>query len=121
MIRTIHKASGQTGTSGTTTQVTGNIASTAIKVGTGLATGILSGGATYLIEAITGIFPGGFNMVSTICVKRNDNAAQTAQLYWVKAGDRNDERETNNGFYLIIGLAIIAFTVVLIVNSRKSK
>ena len=133
MIRKIYKASGQTsangttGTTGTTgtssnaAQVGGSVANTAIKEGTSLAAGILSGGATYLIDAITGIFTGAFNLVGTLGTTRNNNAAQTQQLYWYTSKDRNEERETNNGFYVIVGLGIMALVVYLIVKSHKSK
>jgi len=135
MIRPIYKASGTTqndGTTATTTgtgqtntqvnaQVAGNVANTAITEGTKLAGGILSGGASYLIEAVTGIFTGMFNMIANIGITRNNNAARTAQTYWLLADNRNDDRETNNGFYAIIGLAIIALVVVLIVNHSKNK
>ena len=136
MIRRLHKASGASTPNGTSAQngtaqagasnpsaaqVGGSVANTAIKEGTGLVAGILSGGASYLIEAVTGIFTGAFNMVTTMGTTRNNNAAQTAQMYWYKAGDRNDERETNNGFYIIVGLAIIAALVLFIMNNNKSK
>ncbi len=135
MIRPVYKASGTTqnnGTTATTTgtgqtnaqvnaQVAGSVTNTAIKEGTGLAAGILTGGATYVIDAITSIFTGAFNMVTTIGTTRNNNAARTAQTYWYLADNRNDDRETNNGFYAIIGLALIALVVVLIVNHSKNK
>lgn len=124
MIRKIYKASGQTGTAdggSSNAQVAGSVANTAIKEGTGLAAGILSGGATYLIDAVTGIFTGMFNYLGDLGKTRNTNAAQTQQLYWYTSKDRNEERETNNGFYVIVGLGIMALVVYLIVKSHKSK
>ena len=126
MIRRLYKASGattqngtaQTGTTGPSTeQVIGSVANTAIKEGSSILAGVLSLGASYVIEAITGVF----SMVTNLGTTRNNNAAQTAQMYWYKAGDRNDERETNNGFYIIVGLAIIAALVLFIMNNNKSK
>lgn len=124
MIRKIYKVSGQTGTAdsgSSATQVRGSVANTAIKEGTGLLSGILSGGATYLIDAVTGIFTGAFNLIGSLGTTRNNNAAQTQQLYWYTSKDRNEERETNNGFYVIVGLGIMALVVYLIVKSHKSK
>ena len=137
MIRPVYKASGTntaktstgttTGTAASTSsapsggQIAGSVTNTAIKEGAGLAAGILSGGATYVLEAITSVFTGAFNLIGTLGTTRNNNAAATAQLYWYKAGDRNDDRETNNGFYAIMGLAIIGFIVYLIVKQAKSK
>ena len=124
MIRKIYKASGQTNTAdsgSSAAQVGGSVANTAIKEGTGLAAGILSGGATYLIDAVTGIFTGAFNLIGSLGATRNNNAAQTQQLYWYTSKDRNEERETNNGFYVIVGLGIMALVVYLIVKSHKSK
>ena len=124
MIRKIYKASGQTNTAdsgSSAAQVGGSVTNTAIKEGTGLAAGILSGGATYLIDAVTGIFTGAFNLIGSLGTTRNNNAAQTQQLYWYTSKDRNEERETNNGFYVIVGLGIMALVVYLIVKSHKSK
>lgn len=133
MIRKINKGSGQTaqtgttgtaGTSGTTGtgspsggQIAGSVLNTAITEGTSLAAGILSAGGSYVIQAITGAF----NSLVSLGTVANNNAAQTQQLYWYTAGDRNDDRETNNGFYIIVGLGIVALITFLIVKSRKSK
>lgn len=144
MIRKIYKASGstkkkeentngQTQTTQTTqtdaqvnAQVGGQVASTAIDAAGKIGTAALSkvnplGWVDSLISGVAGIFTGAFSMLGSLGTTRNNNSAQTQQMYWLTARDGNDERETNNGFYTIIGLAIVALTVYLIVKSVKSK
>lgn len=133
MIRNIHKASGTTNASNTTTtgaatttssapsggQIAGQVVGTAVTEGVGLASGILSGGWSYLIDAVVGVFNGAFGMITSISNTRNTNSANTEQLYWLKAREGNDETYKNTGFYIIIGLAIIALTIIIILNNHK--
>lgn len=132
MIRNIHKASGtanaSTTTPGATTttssaptggQIAGQVVGTAVTEGVGLASGILSGGWSYLIDAVVGVFNGAFGMITSISNTRNTNSANTEQLYWLKAREGNDETYKNTGFYIIIGLAIIALTIIIILNNHK--
>ena len=133
MIRNIHKASGITNASNTTTpspatsttsapsdgQIAGQVASTAVTEGANLASGIMSGGWSFLIDAIVGVFYSAFGMITRIYNTRNTNSANTEQLYWLKAREGNDETYKNTGFYIIIGLAIIALTIIIILNNHK--
>lgn len=133
MIRNIHKASGTANASNTTTpgtttttssaptggQIAGEVVGTAVTEGVGLASGILSGGWSFLIDAVVGVFNGAFGMITSISNTRNTNSANTEQLYWLKAREGNDETYKNTGFYIIIGLAIIAVTIIIILNNHK--
>ena len=133
MIRNIHKASGTANASNTTTpgatttttsapsggQITGQVVGTAITEGASLASGITSGGWSFLIDAVVGVFNGVFGMITSISNTRNTNSANTEQLYWLKAREGNDETYKNTGFYIIIGLAIIAVTIIIILNNHK--
>lgn len=133
MIRNIHKASGTANASNTTTtgaatttssapsggQIAGQVVGTAVTEGVDLASGILSGGWSYLIDAVVGVFNGAFGMITSISNTRNTNSANTEQLYWLKAREGNDETYKNTGFYIIIGLAIIALTIIIILNNHK--
>ena len=133
MIRNIHKASGTANPSNTTTpgaattttsapsgsQIAGEVVGTAVTEGVSLASGIMSGGWSFLIDAVVGVFNGAFGMMSSISNTRNTNSANTEQLYWLKAREGNDETYKNTGFYIIIGLAIIAVTIIIILNNYK--
>jgi hypothetical protein len=133
MIRNIHKASGTANASNTTTpgaattttsapsggQIAGQVVGTAATEGVSLASGIMSGGWSFLIDAVVGVFNGAFGMITSISNTRNTNSANTEQLYWLKAREGNDETYKNTGFYIIIGLAIIAVTIIIILNNHK--
>lgn len=133
MIRNIHKASGTANASNTTTpgavttttsapsggEIAGQVVGTAVTEGVSLASGIMSGGWSFLIDAVVGVFNGAFGMITSISNTRNTNSANTEQLYWLKAREGNDETYKNTGFYIIIGLAIIAVTIIIILNNHK--
>ena len=132
MIRNIHKTSGTANaantTTGTTTptttpsngQVAGQVAGTAVTEGMNLASDIMSGGWSFLIDAVVDVFNSAFGMITNISNTRNTNSANTEQLYWLKAREGNDETYKNTGFYIIIGIAIIAVTIIIIFNNKKS-
>ena len=123
MIRKIYRASGTTpGTSTSTTNagVTagvintgGQIASTAINAANPMA---------WIGDAINGavqIFNGMFGTITNLGNTRNNNSAATEQTYWLTAKDRNDDTYKNTGFYIIVGLAVVAVTLVIIFKNKK--
>lgn len=133
MIRNIYKASGTANASNTTTpgaattttsapsggEIAGQVVGTAVTEGANLASGIMSGGWSFLVDAVVGVFNSAFGMITSISNTRNTNSANTEQLYWLKAREGNDETYKNTGFYIIIGLAIIALTIIIILNNHK--
>ena len=107
MIRNFHKA-------------TDDIASSAIQAGGSIASPAIGaanplGWVDSVANAVADIFNGLFDLGKT----RNTNSANTEQLYWLKAREGNDETYKNTGFYIIIGLAIIALSIIIILNNHK--
>ena len=123
MIRKIYRANGTTpGTSTSTTNagVTagvistgGQIASTVINAANPMA---WIGG---VIDGAVSIFNGMFGTITNLGNTRNNNSAATEQTYWLTAKDRNDDTYKNTGFYIIVGLAVIAVTLVIIFKNKK--
>ena len=137
MIRKIYRASGTTPspttptTPGTTTTTTstgttdagvitgslistgGQIASTAINATNPMA---WIGG---VIDGAVSIFNGMFGTITNLGNTRNNNSAATEQTYWLTAKDRNDDTYKNTGFYIIVGLAVVAVTLVIIFKNKK--
>ena len=64
------------------------------------------------IQAITG-------SIANISNTRSNNGAATEQIYWLTAKDRNDDTYKNTGFYIIVGLAVVAVTLVIIFKNKK--
>ena len=124
MIRQIYRASGTTpGTSTGTTDagaITGSvistggqIASTAINAANPMA---WIGG---VIDGAVSIFNGMFGTITNLGHTRNNNSAATEQTYWLTAKYRNDDTYKNTGFYIIVGLAVVAVTLVIIFKNKK--
>lgn len=62
-----------------------------------------------------------FGHVVDAAKTRNTNSAQTAQWYWLQAKDRGDSRDSNLGFYILLGGVLVFGLVVFIVKNKKSK
>lgn len=130
MIRKIYRASGTTPPTTTTTTSTTTtnsgpsdgalITNQVLETGGEIATSLLSEANPMawigdLIGGVTNIFSGMFNLGAT----RNNNSAATEQIYWLTAKDRNDDTYKNTGFYIIVGLAVVAITLVIIFKNKK--
>ena len=58
--------------------------------------------------------------IMNLGITRNTNSAEIAKTYWEHAHDRADNRDSNLGFYLILGLVLVAGLIVFIVNNKNS-
>lgn len=57
---------------------------------------------------------------SDAAINRNNNSAANFQTYWMLADKRADKLTNNTGFYLIIGLIIVAVAAIFITKNIKS-
>lgn len=101
-----------------------NIASSAINAGGNIAASIIEssspmGWIDSLIDGISNTILGAVNYITQLGTTRNNNSAATEQIYWLKAREGNDEMTKNTGFYIIIGLALVAVTTIIIINNTK--
>lgn len=130
MIRKIYRASGTTPPTTTTTTSTTTtnsgpsdgalITNQVLETGGEIASSLLSDASPMAwigaaIDGVVGIFNGMFNLGAT----RNNNSAATEQAYWLTAKNRNDDTYKNTGFYIIVGLAVVAVTLVIIFKNKK--
>lgn len=59
------------------------------------------------------------NGISSAAISRNNNAAMTAQWYWLHARDGQDSRDNNLGFYITLGLTLIIGLLFFIIKDKK--
>ena len=110
MIRNFHKA-------------TDDIASSAIQAGGSIASSAIGaanplGWIDSVANAVAGIFNGLFDLGKT----RNTNSANTAQTYWLV--DSSKDKSTKNpltGFYIIVGVMLVAVVLAIFLNNKNSK
>ena len=57
---------------------------------------------------------------SDAAINRNNNSAANFQTYWMLSDKRADKLTSNTGFYLIIGLIIVAVAAIFITKNIKS-
>ena len=136
MIRKIYRASGTTPsattpttpdtttTTSTGTTNAGVITSSAITTGGQIASSAINAANPMawiggVIDGVVGIFNGMFGTITNLGNTRNNNSAATEQAYWLTAKDRNDDTYKNTGFYIIVGLAVVAVTLVIIFKNKK--
>lgn len=58
------------------------------------------------------------NSIANISITRSNNSAQTQQFYWLQAREGDKTLTNNVGFYIIIGLLILAATTIIITNKK---
>ena len=109
MIRNLHKATDNTATDTTSSSGSGFLSS----FGEGpYAFKTLWQEITKGIQAVV-------NGITSISNTRNTNAAQTEWIFWSTAKDRQTKMNNNIGFYIIIGLVIVAATTIIITKQKK--
>lgn len=103
-----------------------SVAAGAVSAGGGVATSAINaanplgwintlvGGVTSIVSTITG-------GIINLGVTRSNNDKEVKEVYWMTRKDRETEMDNNMGFYIIVGLIVVAAAVAFIVNSKKSK
>lgn len=90
--------------------------------GAAASTGALDGAAglaSTILKPITDIFNNLTNAIAGSSINRNNNSAANLQSYW---NNRTElKKESNMGFYIIMGLVVLAAIIAIIVKSPKSK
>lgn len=103
-----------------------DITSTAIQTGGDIASSAISatnplGWVGQLIDGVGKMVGNVMTSITSLGLTRNNNSATTQQLYWLTAKDRNEKQPKNIGFYIIIGLMVVAVVTIIIINNKKAK
>ena len=86
----------------------------------GAATGLdVTGLVSTILSPITDLIGGITNAVAGVAITKSNNDSADVRNYWTTRQDV--KKDSNMGFYIIVGLLIICATLIIVFKNKNTK